>query len=391
MKHNDGAIVKVGERLSERETFLALAAQDAEHASAYSLERNFQSQNGGLRRACFLLMLIILAFVGTNYALRLRQEGFEPKRIAGVAFRGTCHPSGEVRVSSQTLGTISEIYVQPGDVVQKGQILLRMEDQDAVAALHDAELQRAIALDNLSSLRTRYGAVKAKLAVSRSEEALTPSRQLRDSPERAKAAYEQALNNYNRTAALVNIGVAAQQELDNRSVELRLAKDDLDNAEKLAQATVHLAANQVEQVDVETQLEREELEQQFRRADLVYQDCKRKIGQSLVRAPERAVVAEVSAHVGDRLSAGVLLARLAELQTMMVEVPVAADMISQLRVHQPATVQLPTIPVREVQGSIRIINPLPAANMTHSVQVEFGNGGLDLLAGQPAKVRFLEP
>jgi hypothetical protein len=83
--------------------------------------------------------------------------------------------------------------------------------------------------------------------------------------------------------------------------------------------------------------------------------------------------------------------RLAELHTMVVEVPVTADMISQLHVHQSAVIQLPTLPAREVLGSIRTINPLPAENMTHSVRVEFSNNELDLLAGQPAKVRFMEP
>jgi hypothetical protein len=40
-------------------------------------------------------------------------------------------------------------------------------------------------------------------------------------------------------------------------------------------------------------------------------------------------------------------------------------------------------------GTIREINPLPSANMTHNVQVEFSNNDLILFSGQPAKVRFL--
>jgi hypothetical protein len=74
---------------------------------------------------------------------------------------------------------------------------------------------------------------------------------------------------------------------------------------------------------------------------------------------------------------------------MIVEVPVAGELVSQLHVHQAASIQLPTLPARTVEGSVRAINPLPSANMTHEVQVEFSNADLSLFSGQPAKVRFL--
>jgi hypothetical protein len=76
---------------------------------------------------------------------------------------------------------------------------------------------------------------------------------------------------------------------------------------------------------------------------------------------------------------------------MIAEVPVAAQMISALRVGQSAQVGLSSLPPRKVEGSIRAINPLPSQNMTHIVEVEFDNPTLLLVAGQPAEVRFLRP
>ena len=383
------SMVKVGERLTEKEHLLALVAEDASE-SAYSLERSFEGHNRGFRRAFVLLAAMVLVFAGTNYALRLREHTFSPKQITSINFSGTCQPAGEVRVSSEELGTVAEILVQPGDVVEKGQILMQMADESGLAALREAELQRSIARQNLSDLHGRYAAAKMKLAVAQSEAQMLPARQFRDSPERARTAYKQAESNYERAAALVRLGVLAQQELDNREVEMRLAKDDLDNAEHLASASAELASNQREQAMAESEMAREVLVEEFRRADLNFQDCRRKLANTVIRAQERAVVAEVTAHVGDRLPGGVLLARLAQLHTMVVEVPVAAQMIGQLHLQQTASVQLPTMPMREVEGIVRVINPLPAANMTHTVKVEFNNESLDLLAGQPAKVRFLE-
>ena len=76
---------------------------------------------------------------------------------------------------------------------------------------------------------------------------------------------------------------------------------------------------------------------------------------------------------------------------MIAEVPVAAQMISELRVGQLAQVGLSSFSSREVQGRIRTINPLPSQNMTHVVEVEFDNPTLLLVAGQPAEVRFVKP
>ena len=122
-----------------------------------------------------------------------------------------------------------------------------------------------------------------------------------------------------------------------------------------------------------------------------YERAKQQADASVVGATTDGVVSEIPIHLGDLVSSGVVLARLARLDRMIVEVPVAAQMISQLRIGQSAQVRLSSVPPREVEGRIRAINPLPAQNMTHLVEVEFDNPTLLLLAGQPAEVRFWKP
>jgi multidrug efflux pump subunit AcrA (membrane-fusion protein) len=103
------------------------------------------------------------------------------------------------------------------------------------------------------------------------------------------------------------------------------------------------------------------------------------------------VLAEIPVRLGDRVPEGTILARLAELDRMIAEVPVAAEMIAGLRTGQSALVNLPSNPPRQVEGKIHVINPLPEANMTHTVEVQFDNPTLLLLTGQPAEVRFVKP
>ena len=176
--------------------------------------------------------------------------------------------------------------------------------------------------------------------------------------------------------------------MDLRDTELRIAQDDLSNAKTLASASERARKDQTEQADLQARASRQELEEQLQELELRYEDAKQRVDAAEVRATETGVVAEVPVRLGDRVPEGTVLARLAQLNQMVAEVPVAANMISQLQVGQLATIELPSSPPQQVDGAIRMISPLPSANMTHLIEVEFKNPTRLLLAGQPTEVRF---
>jgi len=333
-----------------------------------------------------------LVLLGTNHAFRPHGNAFaNSQSIYGVAFEGTARPASEIRITAELSGTVSNILVKVGDTVQKGQQLLRMDDREAQLTVKQASVELEAAEAKLDTFRVQLAEATARVAISQRQEQLVPTRQWRDSPERAAAAYDQALTNYSRTKKLFEAGVIAQQELDVRSTELRIARDDLDRAKELARVSAKLTHDQADQANLQAKVTREELQEQLRQAELNYERAKQQADATVVRATTAGVVSEIPIRVGDRLPGGTVLARLAELDRMIAEVPVAAQMISELRVGQSARVGLSSLPPREVEGRIRVINPLPDPNMTHNVEVEFDNPTRLLVAGQPAEVRFVRP
>jgi multidrug resistance efflux pump len=340
----------------------------------------------------FTFVVVALVLGGTNYALHPRGKAFATTQpIYGVAFEGTVHPANEIRITAELPGTVSNILVKLGDNVQKGQELLRMDDREAELGAKQAAVELEMAKAKLDKSRLELAEANARVAISQRQEQLVPSRQWRDSPERAAAAYDLALTNYNRAKKLYDAGVVAQQELDARSTELRVARDDLGNAKKLARVSTTLAHDQTDQVNLQAKVRRAELQEQLHEAESGYERAIHQLDATVVRATGAGVVSEIPVHLGDRVPGGTVLVRLAELHRMIAEVPVAAQMISMLKAGQQARVRLSSSPTREVDGQIRDINPLPSANMTHLVEVEFDNPTLLLLAGQPAEVRFLTP
>lgn len=335
------------------------------------------------------LALVLLA---AGHTFRVGNNGVaNGPQLYGVAFEGTIRPSSEIRITAESQGTISTIYAKVGDTVQKGQPLLRMDDREARLALKQATLELDAAQTSLNKYRVPLADVNARVAISQRQEQQVPSRQWRDSPERAQAAYDEAASNHARAKELYQAGLISKQELDVRATELRIAQDDLANAKKLAAAADNVKKDQSEQADLQARASRQELQEQLRELELKYEQAKQRVDATEVRATETGVVAEIPVRLGDRVPEGSLLVRLAQLNRMVAEVPVAANMISQLQVGQPAMVQLPSSPPQQVEGAIRIISPLPSPNMTHLIEVEFENPTRMLLAGQPTEVRFVKP
>lgn len=345
-----------------------------------------------IRNILILAFLAVgLGLLATNYAFTTGGIRGKAEPIYGVAFEGTVHPASVFGITADLGGTVSGMSVKVGDAVQKGQMLLHMDGREAELALAQATVELQAAESNLEKFRAQLAEANARVAVSQREEQQIPTRQWRDSPERATAAYELALNNYKRAKALYDAGVTPNQELEERATELRIAKDDLENAKKLAGAASQLERDQTVQANLQAMVTRQELQEQLRQAQLKYQQAKELADHKVVRATQAGVVSEIPVHAGDHVYAGTVLVRLAELDHMIAEVPVAARMIAELKVGEVARVELPSSPPRVVQGKIRVINPLPSPNMTHTVEVEFDNPTLTLLAGQAAEVRFSKP
>jgi multidrug efflux pump subunit AcrA (membrane-fusion protein) len=110
---------------------------------------------------------------------------------------------------------------------------------------------------NLDKFSVRLAEANARVAISQRQEQQVPTRQWRDSPERAEAAYDQALTNYNRAKQLFDAGVVARQELDARETDLRMARDDLDNAKKLADVSSKLDHEQTDQATLQARVTRQ--------------------------------------------------------------------------------------------------------------------------------------
>ncbi|MEM4251852.1 MAG: HlyD family efflux transporter periplasmic adaptor subunit, partial [Candidatus Bathyarchaeia archaeon] len=296
-----------------------------------------------------------------------------------------------------------------------GQLLLSLDDREAQSALRQAELERRAAeaqiaelnlaitshQKQLAALRSELAGAGGKVSVAQRRAEQIPLRQRQDSPERAQAIYEQAQARLRRAEDLRNRGLMSEQEYEAARAEMKIAEADLESAKRAAAASQELARAQEHQAQLQTSLEvreqnrlltemQSQLEQarlRLLRADEALKTAQRHLSETQIRATTRAVVVDIPARTGDLVASGMTLMRLANLDSLIVEVPVDSRVINALTKGQRAVVTLP-VDKQQVEGRVLTINPIPSENLSYIVEVVIENSSGRLLAGQAAEVQF---
>jgi membrane fusion protein, multidrug efflux system len=126
---------------------------------------------------------------------------------AMVSFNATVESERTVRVYPQIAGLVDRLYAEEGDRVEAGQVLLRLEDDDARLAVRRAEIE----LDKARRDSTRQADLFSKDLISRNE-----YEQAVYLANRARVALEESALAYNRT----HIRTPVAGIVSTRNVEL---------------------------------------------------------------------------------------------------------------------------------------------------------------------------
>ena len=363
----------------------------AQIAATVEVKRGVQRPHKGseVRFTLFAVLLFASVTSATVY-WNNRNNTAHPGAISeSTPFEGTMRPASQIKVTALEPGVVNRVRVHVGDTVQPGDVLVEMDNREAEMAVERADVAYEAAQRKLGQLREELAQAESALSETARAASLVPSRQVRDSLQHAQAIYDQALVDHQRTEQLYKEGIVAKQVLDNAALQLKIAKDDLENAHKGAVANRKLQDVERRRADLLSQIGQQEQEQQLKEAKLALRAALEHLANNVVRATSSGTLAEVPVEVGDQVIVGTPLVTIARIDRITVNVPVAASLVGSLRKFQQAQITLPTMPPQHVLGAVRTISPMPSGNMTHNVEVEFDNPTGKLLVGQPAEVRFV--
>jgi multidrug resistance efflux pump len=366
----------------------------------------------GIGIAGVLLVLTVAASAGL--ARRVVGLAEASETVAGAALPGIVQPGDVGSIIAPTAITIAEVLTTIGDELTTGQPIARVDHSERLGELDrlnlEVERARREVLERTTSVEWTEHAVQrlardaadagARLASAERAVQRVPLRQAKDSPERAGIAYERARSTLRRLEQLAAAGLVPRESVENAEFEVQAAADDLANARIAAEAAArvqaeeeieararqHLAlADQRRQLtDAQAGLRAAELN--LKQAELTYGIARQAVADTFVRAPRSGAVLELPVHPGDRLAAGSLVARIAALDPLTVDLDVPPRVVNKLNAGDRALVDVPAIRLSGREARISSIAPLPGDAGSYSIRLTLPNPTRDRLAGQTAYV-----
>ena len=240
-----------------------------------------------------------------------------------VEASGKIFPQSEVKISSVVSGEIVDLYVEEGDSVVQGQLLVRI-DPEAI----ESQVERGIA--NVNS-------AKAQLANSRSqiENAIAQKEQI-------EAQLISTREIHKRNIQLRKEGVIAQADFETSQANL----DALEANLRASDAAIKAAKESAQSA-----------EYQLRSSEATLKELRVNLDRTTIYAPVGGIISQLNVEKGERVvgtiqMAGTEMMRIANLNAMEVRVEVSENDIPKVALGDQVSIEVDAYLDRAFKGSV---------------------------------------
>jgi membrane fusion protein, multidrug efflux system len=310
------------------------------------------------------------------------------------------------QISSKITGTVTDVLVNDNQLVQSGQLLVKLDAKDyqskvqqTQAALLTAQRQASAAQANITlasettsgktsqaqgDIGTAQAAITSAQAAVQAAEAGVPLAQAQVA--QADANLQKAQADYNRYSALYQQGAVARQQLDTSQAAYNVAQAQKSSAlQGVQQATAQLAQAQSGITSAEAKLaaSRGGLQQATASgaqtnvnrsqygaarsaivtAEAALQDAQLQLSYIQIMAPTAGRVGRKNVEVGNRIVAGAPLMAIVD-QDYWVIANFKETQLSKIRPGQPAEIKLDAISGQTFTGWVDSISPASGAQFS---------------------------
>lgn len=264
-------------------------------------------------------------------------------------------------------GKVVAVGVDLGSFVQRGAVLVRLDDRDARIRLEQSQAQVAQAEANVRQAQAKIGL--------RPGQKFDPTRVAEVGAARvALALAEKQLKRFER---LIETGDVSRSSYDQQKAQ----RDQLQQQYEalLTVARQNYAAVETAQSGVDA-------------ARTQIETARKAIADAVVTAPISGYVADRPADLGEYVTTSSKIATILRTNPLRVRIDIPEQVVSSVQVGQSVSVMVSSYPDRSFSGRVHHVAPSVTPNSrTMTVEAEVENSGDLLKPGQFATIRILLP
>ena len=283
-----------------------------------------------------LVVLVVLSRMGTfgkDEGTKVTAEKVQKRTITEIVnASGKIYPEIEVKVSPDISGEITELNVQEGDTVKKGQVLARI-----YADIYDIQRNQAAS-----------GVAQSQAQVNNSQAAL----------DALKANMEQAEKTFNMQKQLFADKVISQNEYNVADASFKTAK-----------ANYNAAVQGIKGGEASVQTARASL-----------QRAQKDLGRTVITAPSDGVISLLSVKKGEKVAGnsfnvGTEMMRIADMDKIEVRVDVGENDTPKVKLGDSAVINVDAYNNRKFKG---IVTQIASSNNGAAAQSALANTSTDV-------------
>lgn len=264
-----------------------------------------------------------------------------PSAPGDVTADGTIVPRRHAMLGFKIGGTVAQVVVKEGDLVQAGVVLVKLDDKDLRNQVKQAEAALSVAKSQLAQLTAGASPAERQAA----QDALTAAQAKYDDAKKAGAGSA----SLKEAAAGVSQAKSAVARLDPSPQALSVARAQVDQAQAAADG-----ANAA-------------------------------LDQASLKSPFGGTIAKVNVNAGDFVGPGIPVIVFGDLSQLQVESDDVSDLdVARVKIGQKASVTLDALPGKAFHGTVSSISPLATESRGYKVFAV----SVDLVEGVESGLRW---
>ncbi len=311
--------------------------------------------------AIFALALLLLAAF-------MIYEKLNPKKLPPGLVQGVGKIDGDITaLNVKYPGRLTQLYIQEGDRVKKGELVAKLESDEIEAKLKMLEAQKRAKISELNAKETELSiAMKTvPLAIQRAKAALESAeskrKQLESEVSIMKEVVEQDRRDHARAKALFKKKLIQKELLEKSSLKLNsdirrleaLEAKKEEVAAAIAVAKTSMKEAQAKQKSIDALKDGvEALKSAISAAEAAKSEVEAMLSQMSLKSPLDGYVVEKVANIGEVLGSGMVVATLIDPHDLYLKIFVDTMENGKIKVGDRAVIFLDAYPNRPIEAKV---------------------------------------